>query len=138
MICKSIPQRLIEKGINPTQQRLGIAEFMLCKPQHLSAEQILDGMTSLGLKVSKATVYNTLKLFVRQGILREVLIDPERVFYDSNTQPHFHIFNIDSGELYDLAPDQVTLDVTPMLPNGLALDSMDIVFKVKSQRIVSS
>jgi Fur family iron response transcriptional regulator len=118
--------------ISPTRQRVEIAEFLFQRPQHLSVEKILHGVTDAGNRVSRATVYNTMGLFASKGVVREVLIDRERVFYDSNTKVHQHIYNVDSGELTDAyaADDMVT---EPELPDGMRIISTDIVYKVTSR-----
>ncbi len=118
--------------ISPTRQRVEIAEFLFQRPQHLSAEKILDGVTDAGNRVSRATIYNTMGLFASKGVVREVLIDRERVFYDSNTEVHQHFYNVDTGELTDAyaADDMVT---EPELPDGMRIISTDIVYKVTSR-----
>ncbi len=113
-----IVSMLQDYKISPTRQRVEIAEFLFQRPQHLSAEKILDGVTDAGNRVSRATVYNTMGLFSSKGVVREVLIDRERVFYDSNTEPHQHLYNVDTGELtdvYDVENNRVT---EPQLPSG--------------------
>ena len=119
--------------ISPTRQRVEIAEFLFQRPQHLSAEKILDGVTSEGKRVSRATVYNTMGLFSSKGVVREILIDRERVFYDSNTQVHQHLYNVDTGELTDIYDAEVDMVRAPELPEGLKIVDTDIVFKVTSR-----
>ena len=102
-----------EHGILPTPQRIEIADILLERPQHLSAEQILDQLRTAGSSVSKATVYNTLNLFSERGLIREVMVDPVRKFYDSTTHPHHHFYNVDSGELSDIPDDQVRIPELP-------------------------
>jgi len=119
--------------ISPTRQRVEIAEFLFQRPQHLSAEKILDGVTSAGNRVSRATVYNTMGLFASKGVVREVLIDRERVFYDSNTQVHQHLYNVDTGELTDVYDAQVEMVSEPVLAEGLRIIDTDVVFKVSSK-----
>ena len=119
--------------ISPTRQRVEIAEFLFQRPQHLSAEKILDGVTSEGKRVSRATVYNTMGLFSSKGVVREILIDRERVFYDSNTQVHQHLYNVDTGELTDIYDAEVDMVSAPELPEGLKIIDTDIVFKVTSR-----
>lgn len=121
-------------GIMPTQQRIDIAYFLFQKPQHLSAEAILAGVNTRSERVSKATVYNTLGLFVRTGLLREVLIDPERVFYDSNTEPHYHLYNLETGELSDVSTHGLSMPPLPALPPGTEVDSLDIIIRVRNAR----
>ena len=119
--------------ISPTRQRVEIAEFLFQRPQHLSAEKILDGVTSEGKRVSRATVYNTMGLFSSKGVVREILIDRERVFYDSNTQVHQHLYNVDTGELTDIYDAEIDMVSAPELPEGLKIVDTDIVFKVTSR-----
>ncbi len=119
--------------ISPTRQRVEIAEFLFQRPQHLSAEKILDGVTRDGNRVSRATVYNTMGLFSNKGVVREVLIDRERVFYDSNPEIHQHLYNVDTGELTDVYDAQIDMVSDPELPEGLRIIDTDIVYKVTSR-----
>ena len=119
--------------ISPTRQRVEIAEFLFKRPQHLSAEKIHTGVTGEGNRVSRATVYNTMGLFSSKGVVREILIDRERVFYDSNTEVHQHLYNVDSGELTDVYDAEVDMVSEPELPEGLRIIDTDIVFKVTSR-----
>lgn len=119
--------------ISPTRQRVEIAEFLFQRPQHLSAEKILDGVISEGNRVSRATVYNTMGLFSSKGVVREILIDRERVFYDSNTKVHQHLYNVDTGELTDVYDAEIEMVSEPELPEGLKIVDTDIVFRVTSR-----
>ena len=74
---------LRESGITPTHQRIKIGEVLFTCAQHLSAEQVLAAVNQEDEEVSKATVYNTLGLFASHGLVREVIVDPSKVFYDS-------------------------------------------------------
>ncbi len=118
--------------ISPTRQRVEIAEFLFQRPQHLSAEKILEGVTCEGKRVSRATVYNTMGLFSRKGVVREVLIDRERVFYDSNPEAHQHLYNVETGELTDVYDAEIDLVSDPELPEGLKIIDTDIVYRVAS------
>lgn len=119
--------------ISPTRQRVEIAEFLFQRPQHLSAEKILDGVIDAGNRVSRATVYNTMGLFADKGVVREILIDRERVFYDTNTAAHQHLYNVDTGELSDVYGAEDDVVVEPRLPDGVKIINTDIVFKVTSR-----
>ena len=123
--------RLSAAGIQPTRQRLRIARILLTGHQHLSADQVLERVNRAGKPVSKATVYNTLGLFARKGLLREVIIDPSRVFYDTNTAPHNHVYNVVTGELSDIDTGGVNPDALPALPKGTRLESIDVVIRVR-------
>jgi len=105
--ARALRRALETADIRPTRQRMIIASIMLEKPQHLSADQVMALANRRDRWVSKATVYNTLSLFARKGLLREVIVDPTRVFYDSNTSHHHHLFDVEHGTLTDLPADQV-------------------------------
>jgi len=123
---------LFEKhGILSTPQRLEVAEILLEKPQHLSADQIIDQLREAGSSVSKATVYNTLNLFGERGIVKEVMVDPVRKFYDSTTRPHHHFYNVDTGELADIPDSQVLFESLPELPDGTRRESVEVLIKVR-------
>src|SRR5210317_1192690 len=96
-----------------TPQRVEIASVLLERPQHLSADQIIDKLRVNGSAVSKATVYNTLNLFSQRGLIKEVMVDPVRKFYDSTTHAHHHFYNVDSGQLSDIPDDQVNFAGLP-------------------------
>lgn len=118
-------------GILSTPQRVEVAEILLARPQHLSAEQIIDTLRDAGSRVSKATVYNTLNLFGEKGIVREVMVDPVRKFYDSTTHPHHHFYNVDTGELADIRPDQVNFQELPAIPEGTTQESVEVLIRVR-------
>jgi Fur family iron response transcriptional regulator len=122
---------LTQRGVLPTAQRIELALLTLGRPQHLSAEQIIAAIRVNGLKISKATVYNTLNLFCQQGLLRTVDVDPTRQFYDSSTGPHHHFYNVDTGELTDIPLESVVLQVGTALPPGTEQASVDVVVRVR-------
>ncbi len=124
---------LQQHKISPTRQRVEIAEFIFKQPQHLSAEIILEGVIAAGNRVSRATVYNTMGLFARKGVVNEVLIDRERVFYDSNTDAHQHIYNIDTGELTDVYDAAVTVTSDTIINENLKVVDTSVVFKVTAK-----
>jgi len=120
-------------GILPTPQRVEIAAILLERPQHLSAEYIIDKLKAASSSVSKATVYNTLNLFSERGLVREITVDPVRKFYDSTTHPHHHFYNVDSGELSDIEHEQVLFQDLPELPEGTERDSVEVLIKVRDK-----
>ncbi len=119
-------------AVLPTPQRLEVAEVLLDRPQHLSADQILERLKEAGSRVSKATVYNTLNLFSDRGLIREVMVDPVRKFYDSTTHAHHHFYNTDTGELVDIPDDAVAFSALPSLPEGTTEDSVEVLIRVRN------
>lgn len=120
-------------GILPTPQRLEIAGILLARPQHLSADQIIERLRRRDSAVSKATVYNTLKLFSEHGLVKEVMVDPVRKFYDSTTHPHHHFYNVDTGELSDIPDTRISFADLPDMPAGTECDNVEVLIKVRNR-----
>ncbi len=131
MSLQDILDRLQRHGVQPTPQRLEVAAVLLDRPQHLSADQILERLRAAGSRVSKATVYNTLKLFGEQGLVRELTVDPDRRYYDSTTHPHHHFYNVGTGELSDIPAGQVRIMNLPPLPAGTEQESVEVLIRVR-------
>ena len=119
-------------GITPTHQRIEIAYALFSRGEHLSADQILAVVNDRHSETSKATVYNTLNLFLEKNLIREVIVDPNKVFYDPNTTPHHHFYNIDSGELTDIDASRITIAGLPQLPEGMVTEGVDIIVRIRS------
>ena len=107
--------------------------MLLTAPRHITAEQILGALREGAGHVSKATVYNTLKLFVDHGLVRQIHLDPERCVYDSAMTPHHHFQNVETGEMRDIRPDELTLERMPTLPSGTEIDGVEVVIRVRPQ-----
>jgi Fur family iron response transcriptional regulator len=118
-------------GISPTRQRIEIAHVLFSRREHMSAEQIMVVVNTRHCETSKATVYNTLRLFLEKRLVREVIVDPSKVFYDPNTAPHHHFFNMFSGELTDIPADNLSIAGLPMAPEGMQTDSIDIIVRIR-------
>jgi Fur family iron response transcriptional regulator len=129
-----IQQLLVKSGITPTAQRIRVGEILFAAPQHLSAEQILATLRLCGERVSKATVYNTLNLFAERGLIKPLNLDPNRCCFDSNTAPHFHFHNVDTGELVDVCPDEVAFSRLPTLPEGTESAGLEVIIRVRARR----
>ena len=123
--------RLAECGIRPTAQRVRIAALLLSAPQHLSAEQILAQLRSLGARVSKATVYNTLNLFATHGLIRQLSVDGSRAWFDSNVDPHYHFHDLETGALTDVPVPAVEFSRLPPAPPGTEVAGVDLVIRLR-------
>jgi len=131
---RPIQSMLATHGIQPTAQRVRIAELLFSRDQHLTAEQVIQALRRDGVRVSKATVYNTLNLFAEMGLLKPLQVDPTRGLFDSNTAPHHHIHVEDTGELIDVAPGAVRFSNLPELPPGTEPVAVEVVFRVRRKR----
>ncbi len=119
-------------GVTPTQQRVEIAQILFARPQHLSAEQVLSLVNAEHTAASKATVYNTLNLFAQKGLVREVIVDPSKVFYDSTTHEHHHFFNIDTCELTDVPVGLMPVGELPAVPPGTEAVAVDVIIRIRN------
>ena len=128
-----IKNKLKASGVTPTTQRVDIAQILFARPQHLSAEQILKRVNEESdSTASKATVYNTLGLFAKKGLVKEVSVDSSKIFYDSNVSKHFHFYNIDTGLLTDIPINDINFDKLPELPEGTESSSLEIIVRIKN------
>ena len=79
----------------------------------------------------------TLGLFARNGLIKEVIVDPTRVFYDPNTLHHHHFYNVDTGELMDIDAAQLALGELPELPEGTTADGVDVIIRLRNKAAVN-
>ena len=128
---ESVAQMLRARGVSPTHQRIEIAQVLFEKRWHPSADQILAAVNVRYAETSKATVYNTLNLFLDKGLVRELIVDPNKVFYDSNTSVHHHFYDVSSGEITDIPAAGVRIDGLPPLPAGMVTAGIDIVVRTR-------
>lgn len=123
-------------GISPTHQRIEIAHALFSRCAHLSADQILAIVNERNSETSKATVYNTLNLFLEKKLIREVIVDPRKVFYDPTTTPHHHFYNVDTGELTDIDVAAISVSGLPELPEDVVTEGVDIIVRIRSRQAV--
>ena len=129
----ALVEMLRRHDINPTHQRIEIAHALFTRGEHLSADQILSIVNNRHSETSKATVYNTLNLFLQKKLIREVIVDPQKVFYDPNTDAHHHIYNVNTGELTDIDASRIQIAGLPELPDGMVADGVDVIVRVRSR-----
>ncbi|PLX33939.1 MAG: transcriptional repressor [Hyphomicrobiales bacterium] len=124
---------LRQNNIPLTLQRLAIAQVLFARPVHLTAEQVLQRAQHIVPEISRATGYNTLKLFKEKGLVRELVIDPARIVYDSNTSHHYHIYDADTGEMTDIPAGDLKVVGSANLPSDVELEEVDIIIRVHSK-----
>ena len=128
-----LQQRLRAADILPTLQRMAVASVLLPRPVHLTAEQVLAEARRVLPDVSRATVYAVLQLFVARGLLKALPIDGAATVYDSNTAPHHHLYDLDTGEVADLPADRLQVLGLPALAERYALAEVDVIVRVRSR-----
>lgn len=129
-----ISDLLVRHDINPTPQRVVITRAILERCAHLSAEDLflIIEQTPDRPGVSLATVYNTLGLLAQKGVVRDVIADSSKVVYDPNTSPHHHVYNVTTGELFDVDANLMQVTGMPSLPPGTSLEGVDVIVRVRT------
>ena len=127
--------RLKTAGLRPTRQRLALARLLFDRgDRHVSAEQLHDEALAAKVRVSLATVYNTLHQFTSLGLLREVVVEAGRSYFDTNTSDHHHFFFEDSGLLQDIPGHRVRVAALPAPPAGTHVSRVDVVVRVADDK----
>ncbi|HEY0105190.1 MAG TPA: Fur family transcriptional regulator [Rhizomicrobium sp.] len=125
-------ERLRAAGLRPTRQRIELVGLLFAAGhRHMTAESLHGEAQTAGVQVSLATVYNTLHQFTAVGLLREVVVDASRSYFDTNTGDHQHFFVESDGELIDIPGEDIAVAGVPEPPNGLTIDRIDVVVRVR-------
>ena len=126
--------RLKAVGLRPTRQRLALAKLLFDgQDRHVTAEALHAEAQAAKVRVSLATVYNTLHQFTSAGLLREVVVDPGRSYFDTNSTDHHHFFFEDRGTLQDIPGETVSLHGVPDSPVGTKISRVDVVVRVRDE-----
>lgn len=124
--------RLKTAGLRPTRQRLALVRLLFAGgDRHLTAEQLHGEANAEQVSVSLATVYNALHQFTAAGLLREVIVEAGRSYFDTNVSDHHHFFHEDNGRLEDIAGDEVRLGDLPQPPKGKRIRRVDVIIRVE-------
>jgi len=129
----TVLDRLRTAGLRPTRQRLALAKLLFDRGHcHVTAEDLHNQARSANIAVSLATVYNTLHQFTESGLLREVVVESGRSYFDTNTTEHHHFFFAHTGELRDIPDGSVMLSTVPEPPAGTTIKSVDVIVRVEN------
>ncbi|MBB4286212.1 iron response transcriptional regulator IrrA [Roseospira goensis] len=124
--------RLRTVGLRPTRQRLALARLLFDQgDRHITAEMLHSEVMATGVRVSLATVYNTLHQFTEVGLLREIVVEAGRSYFDTNTSAHHHFFHESKGTLTDIPADQITVAAVPQAPEGTRVKSVDVIVRLE-------
>jgi Fur family transcriptional regulator, iron response regulator len=128
-------ERLRAVGLRPTRQRLALARLLMGNgDRHVTAEQLHAEAAAAGVPVSLATVYNALHQFTEAGLLREVVVEPGRSYFDTNIADHHHFFCESNGLLQDIPAQDVAVSGVPVAPPGTAIRRIDVIVRVGPER----
>ena len=129
-------ERLRAAGLRPTRQRLALARLLFDGGErHVTAEQLHGEATAAEIPVSLATVYNALHQFTTAGLLREVVVEPGRSYFDTNADDHHHFFCESSGVLQDIPGQGVVVSGLPLPPAGTAIQRVEVIVRVRTDAL---
>ncbi|MCK7615233.1 iron response transcriptional regulator IrrA [Roseibium sediminicola] len=132
---KDVTDMLRTAGLRPTRQRVSLAELLYSKgDRHISAELLHEEAVAADVPVSLATVYNTLHQFTEVGLLREVAIDGNKTYFDTNTSDHHHFFIEGENRVIDIPGEGVGIGRLPQVPEGMEVVRVDVVVRVREKR----
>lgn len=124
---------LRDHGISPSAQRVAVAQYILHTDEHPSADEVWMRVKKRFPHVSRATVYNTVNLFVARGLLRQLVLTEGRVVFDPKTDDHHHFIDEDSGRIYDVPWNAITVPNAPKL-DGFEVREYQVVMRGKRTR----
>jgi Fur family transcriptional regulator, iron response regulator len=127
--------RLRQAGLRPTRQRNELARLLFRDGhRHLTAESLHAEAVAQGIKVSLATVYNTLHQFTEVGLLRQVAVDGSKAYFDTNNTEHHHFFIEEKNDLLDIPSSDVVVGKAPVPPEGYEIARIDVVVRLRRKR----
>ncbi|MEZ5937613.1 MAG: Fur family transcriptional regulator [Hyphomonadaceae bacterium] len=127
----SITNRLQNSGLRATPKRLAIGELLFDgQDRHVTADDVAAMARAAGIRVSLATVYNTLNQFVAAGMMKRITLDTDRTYFDTNTSDHHHLFFEDGGKLHDIPGDSVKVEGLPPIPEGSKVRSVEVIVRM--------
>ena len=130
---KIVDQWLAKGSLRPTRQRVILAQRLIGDGQnrHVTAESLFAASNDNKVKVSLATVYNTLRAFCDAGLMREITVDGAKSYFDTNITDHAHFYWEDTFELVDAPADQLKISVLPDVPAGAEIAKVDVVIRLR-------
>ncbi|HAD26615.1 MAG TPA: transcriptional repressor [Alphaproteobacteria bacterium] len=124
-------EKLRAVGLRPTRQRLALARLLFENgDRHLTAETLYEEAQAAEIRVSLATIYNSLHQFTEAGLLREVAVGASRTYFDTNVSDHHHFYYEDCGRLVDIAGGDVTVDCLTQAPDGTEIARVEVIIRV--------
>ena len=128
-------QTLKKKNIRPTKQRMILAKLLFEKGQrHMSAENLYEEVKRDERKISLATIYNTVHAFKEKGYLKEISINSNQSYFDTNTSVHHHFFDEENNELIDCNQNDIDINFDNIKKNisGKKINSIEVLVRIAS------
>ena len=125
-------RKLTSAGLRPTRQRLRLGWLLYGKgDRHITAEKLFEEALAAQTPISLATVYNTLNQFTAAGLLREVVVDGAKTYFDTNVREHQHFLTEDALVLVDLPQHLIDFAHLPQPPEGMEIARIDVMVRLR-------
>lgn len=124
--------KLRAAGLRPTRQRVALGWLLFAKgDRHITAEMLFEEAGAARVRLSLATVYNTLHQFTEAGLLREIAVEGPKTYFDTNTSEHHHFLIEGSNQLFDIPTAYLEVVRLPDLPDGMEVARVDVVVRLR-------
>ena len=135
MLTMSEIAKLFDKAeLRQTRQRTQLAKMLFqAENRHFTAEHLHKEARTAGGTISLATIYNTLHQFRTAGLLRQVIVEPGKVYFDTNTEPHHHFYIENDGELLDVERSEIEISTLPEIPKDCAIQETDVIIRLRKK-----
>jgi Fur family iron response transcriptional regulator len=128
--------RLRGAGLRPTRQRVALGWLLFAKgDRHITAEMLYEEATGSRVRISLATVYNTLHQFTEAGLLREIAVDGSKTYFDTNMSDHHHFLIEGSNKLLDIPTTYLDVVRLPEIPEGMEVARVDVVVRLRKKAV---
>ena len=125
--------RLRSSGLRPTKQRLTICKILFDRKDtfHFTIDKLKKKIEkSTKSKISLATVYNTVHAFKNNGYLKEISLQGNKTFFDTNSKSHHHFYDQDTGDLVDIKNEDIILSKLPSTPKGKKIKEIEVTVSI--------
>tara|TARA_B100000809_G_C14625782_1_gene346620 strand:- start:22 stop:465 length:444 start_codon:yes stop_codon:yes gene_type:complete len=132
---KPFVNRLRSSGLRPTKQRLAICKVLFDRKDtfHFTIDNLKKRIEkNIKSKVSLATVYNTVHAFKNNGYLKEISLQGNKTFFDTNSENHHHFYDQDTGDLIDIKNEDISINQLPSAPKGKTINEVEVTVSVAS------
>jgi Fur family iron response transcriptional regulator len=131
----SVETRLQSAGLRATPKRIAIGGLLFDGlDRHVTADDVAVMAQKSGVRVSLATVYNTLNQFVSAGLMKRITLDTDRTYFDTNVSDHHHLFFEDNGVLHDIPGDSIRVEGLPEIPAGSKISSVEVIVRMSGDK----
>ena len=127
--------KLRSAGLRPTKQRLIISKFLFGQKEtfHFTINQLSKFIKKkLNKTVSLATIYNTVNAFKKKGYLKEIPLEGNKTYFDTNTSSHHHFYDEDTEKLIDIDNKEIYVNKVPTSPSGKSIKSVEVMVRIAS------